>query len=138
MKAVLDTNVVVSGIFFGGVPRSVLEAWAEGRFELFLSPTIFDEYLRTCDRLGAGHPTLNYDELLATVVGHGTLVPDATAPESITTDPDDDKFMICAQQVGALVVSGDRHLLEASGWRGVDVVTPRAFMALLQDHSEAT
>jgi predicted nucleic acid-binding protein len=51
VKAILDTNVVISGIFFGGVPRAVLEAWAEGRFELCLSPSIFDEYVRTCDRL---------------------------------------------------------------------------------------
>ena len=57
MKVVLDTNVVVSGIFFGGVPRAVLEAWADGLFEWFLSPSIFDEYVRTCDRLSAAHPT---------------------------------------------------------------------------------
>lgn len=43
MRVVLDTNVLVSGIFFAGVPGRVLEAWADGKFELVLSPSIFDE-----------------------------------------------------------------------------------------------
>ena len=58
MRAVLDTNVVVSGIFFGGLPRQILEVWGDAAFELVLSASIFDEYLRTCDRLGDRHPGL--------------------------------------------------------------------------------
>ena len=47
----MDTNVLLSGIFFGGLPRMVLGAWANSKFELLLTPAIFDEYLRTCERL---------------------------------------------------------------------------------------
>jgi uncharacterized protein len=47
---VLDTNVLISGIFFGGPPRAVLDAWAAGRFELMVSPLIVDEYVRTWQR----------------------------------------------------------------------------------------
>lgn len=133
MKAVLDTNVVISGIFFGGVPREILEGWAEGRFELCLSPSIFDEYLRTCERLGKARPGLDYLETLATLVGGGTLVPDSVMSEPITADADDDKFMACARRSGALVVSGDQHLLDANGWQGVEVLTPRDFLTKLRD-----
>ena len=131
MKAVLDTNVLISGIFFGGVPRRVLEAWADGRFELLLSPSIFDEYLRTCDRLGVAHPGLEYRELLAAFLGHGTLVADTNVLSPITVDPDDDKFMLCAHAAGGIVVSGDTHLHDANGWHGVGVLTPRAFLERL-------
>ena len=133
MKAVLDTNVLVSGIFFGGVPRAVLDAWADRRFELILSPSIIDEYVRTGDRLAESHPGLQYQPILATVIGHGTLVPDTDTPEPITPDPDDDKFMLCARAGDGFVVSGDRHLLTASGWSGVTVIRPREFMAFLDD-----
>lgn len=132
MKAVLDTNVLVSGIFFGGVPRQVLDAWADGQFELFLSPSIFDEYTRTCERLAASHPNLGYQAVLATIVGHGTLVADPSGHDPITADPDDDKFMLCADRAGAKVISGDKHLLEASGWSGVEVLKPREFLSLLR------
>ncbi len=137
MRAVLDTNVLVSGIFFGGVPRAVLHAWAEGRFELVLSPSIIDEYVQTCARLGASHPGLEYQSILATLVGHGTLVPDTTFPSPITADPDDDKFMLCARASGAVVVSGDRHLLEQSGWEETAVMKPRDFLADLADHESS-
>lgn len=130
-KAVLDTNVLVSGIFFGGIPGAILDAWADGRFELLLSPSIFDEYSRTCDRLGARHPGLEYRAVLATLVGHGTLIADVPTVEPITVDPDDDKFMVCAQRSGAVVVSGDTHLHDASGWQGVEVLTPRSFLERL-------
>ena len=132
MKAVLDTNVLVSGIFFGGQPRAVLDAWAAGRFELVLSPSIFDEYVRTCDRLGASHEGLKYEAILATIIGHGPLVADTMASGPITADPDDDKFMSCALTKGAIVVSGDRHLLDMSGWEGVRVMGPHDFLAYLE------
>ena len=128
MKVVLDTNVLVSGIFFAGLPGQVLEAWADDRFELVLSPTIFDEYLRTCARLAASRSALEYEAVLATIIGHGTLVADTTSEEAITVDPDDDKFMLCARTAGALVVSGDSDLLDVSGWQGVDVLKPRDFL----------
>lgn len=131
MKAVLDTNILVSGIFFGGLPRKVLDAWADGTFELILTPSIFDEYLRTCDRLAEAHPGLEYQAVLATVVGHGTLIGDPTSSEAITSDPDDDKFMLCAQRARAVVVSGDKHLLDASGWDGIQVLKAREFLDLL-------
>ena len=134
MRAVLDTNVLISGIFFGGQPRAVLDAWAADRFELVLSPSIFDEYVRTCDRLGTSHEGLRYEAILATIIGHGTLVPDAIASGPITADPDDDKFMSCAQGHGAIVVSGDRHLLDVSGWEGVRVMRPHDFLAYLESH----
>ena len=46
MKLVLDTNVVVSGIFFGGVPGRVLAAWSVGAVDVVLSPDILEEYRR--------------------------------------------------------------------------------------------
>jgi predicted nucleic acid-binding protein len=105
VKCVLDTNVLISGIFFGGQPRVVLDAWAAARFELILSPAIFDEYVRTCDRLGASYQGLEYEAILATIIGHGALVADPIASGPITADPDDDKFMSCARAHGAIVIS---------------------------------
>jgi putative PIN family toxin of toxin-antitoxin system len=128
VRAVLDTNVVISAIFFGGLPRQILARWIDGGFELCLSPAIFDEYLRVCDRLAVSHPGLEYRELLAAILGHATLVSDDDVGSGITADPDDDKFMACAKEAGAVVVSGDRHLLDAAGWSGIEVLTPRQFL----------
>ena len=37
MRIVLDTNVLISGIFFTGTPHRILQAWAAGEFELVVS-----------------------------------------------------------------------------------------------------
>jgi len=39
--------------------------------------------------------------------------------------------MRCAFKAGAVVVSGDRHLLDADGWNGVRVLTPSVLLASL-------
>jgi len=98
VKAVLDTNVVVSGMFFGGVPGSVLDAWADGLFELVLSPGIIEEYRRTCEHLGSSHPGLTFRGLLIRLIGDATLLPDVASDGAITRDPADDKFMLCARE----------------------------------------
>ena len=63
MRVVLDTNIVISGAFFGGRPRALLEAWNDGRFELLISPSIADEYVRTLNRIGGSHPGIDYQSV---------------------------------------------------------------------------
>ena len=46
MKVMLDTNVLVYGIFFSGPAAEILRAWSESKFKLVLSPEILDEYTR--------------------------------------------------------------------------------------------
>lgn len=128
MKAVLDTNVVISGLFFGGAPRRLLDLVAEGGLELVLCASILDEYHRTYERLATGHPALQTRNPVTDLLACATLVPDPGQEASITRDPDDDKFLLCARAAGAVVVSGDADLLVASGWEGVEVLTPRAFL----------
>jgi predicted nucleic acid-binding protein len=102
-----------------------------------VSPAIYDEYLRTCERLASSYPGLEYEPILATIAGHAMLVPDTAATDPVTADPDDDEFLICARDHAAIVVSGDRHVLASSGWSGVQVLTPRAFLAKLSDLAES-
>ena len=45
LRAILDTNVLLSGIFFGGVPGRLLTAWQDDRLALVLSPAIL-----SCDK----------------------------------------------------------------------------------------
>jgi predicted nucleic acid-binding protein len=46
MKVVVDTNVLMSGVFFGGVPGRILEAWRDGKLTLVVSPPVLEEYHR--------------------------------------------------------------------------------------------
>ena len=56
MKVGVDTNVFVSGVFFGGPPGDVFTAWQDKRIELVVSPEIIEEYVRVGERLWACFP----------------------------------------------------------------------------------
>jgi predicted nucleic acid-binding protein len=50
-------------------------------------------------------------------------------PEQVCSDPDDDKFLACALASGAkVIVIGDKHLMKVSGYEGIQVLRPRAFV----------
>jgi hypothetical protein len=52
--------------------------------------------------------------------------------EPVCDDPDDDKFLACAVTAHAeIIVSGDRVLLEASGYEGIQVMTTKDFVSEL-------
>ena len=46
MKVILDTNVLISGIFFSGPPHQILNAWRDGKIQLVISQEILKEYWR--------------------------------------------------------------------------------------------
>jgi hypothetical protein len=58
MRVVLDTNVLVSAIFFAGIPGRILAAWSEGRFEMLATVDVLTEYRRVVARLERRFPSL--------------------------------------------------------------------------------
>ena len=114
MKVVVDTNVVVSGLLFGGVPGQILAALTRGAFVLVVSPSILDEYRRVGRELAKGRPALDaaLDALLAVIVVHATVVDAPPLDERVSADPDDEQFLSAALAGEASwIISGDMHLL---------------------------
>lgn len=130
MKVILDTNVLVSAIDFGGIPGRILRGWSDRHFELLASVPILTEYRRVMERLELQFPSIQGLPVLDLIVRESHVVEAMEIPESACEDPDDLKFLACAVSGRArCVVSGDRALLRASGFEGVEVLTPRAFAA---------
>jgi putative PIN family toxin of toxin-antitoxin system len=130
MKIVLDTNVLVSGIFFSGPPADILRAWSHGKFRLVLSPEILDEYTRVSAKLADKFPDIDIRRILDLVVVRSEVCSPAALPQQVCEDPHDDKFFAAALDSRAkIIISGDKHLLKVSGYQGVSVLTPRQFLA---------
>ncbi len=129
MKVVLDTNVFVSGIFFGGPPARILTAWQEGQIELIASVEILQEYERVCQELSAAAPGIDPTPFLKLVALDATLIEIPPLPAPVCTDSDDDKFLACALTAGSnLVISGDKQLLATNGYHGLQIIRPREFI----------
>jgi len=129
MKVVVDTNVLVSGVFFGGMPSRILEAWREKRTDVVVSPDILEEYRRVGEHLETQFTDVSLAPFLALLVMNAEINEPPDLPEQVSRDSDDDKFIACALAGDChVIISGDRDLLSISGYRGVKVVAPREFL----------
>jgi len=129
VRIVLDTNVFVSGVFFGGPPLRILRAWRDATLFLVLSPEIFEEYTRVGEELAKQFPGVDVFPMLKLVAIHAQFVEAEPLRERVCDDPDDDKFLACTAASGTrVIVSGDKQLVATSGWRGIKVLRPRAFV----------
>lgn len=120
----------LSGVFFGGPPGRVLDAWRHGRFTLVLSAPILAEYRETGAEFEASYGHSDFEAFAALLVVNAEII---EAPEYLPTqvcsDRDDDKFLACALAAGVgVIVSGDKQLRAVSGWSGIEVVSPRHFL----------
>ncbi|MBW6503684.1 putative toxin-antitoxin system toxin component, PIN family [bacterium] len=129
MKVVLDTNVLVSGIFFTGPPSTILKAWSRGKIRLMVSPEILDEYKRVSEELSEKFPDVEIQPLLDLIVVHSEVCSPPRLPQPVCEDPSDDKFLSAAIETRTkIIVSGDKHFLKVSGYQGLSVLTPRQFV----------
>ena len=129
MKLVMDTNVFISGVFFGGVPHEILDAWRRDRVQLVVSPQIIEEYRETGEELAADFSDVDLAPWIQLLCIRATVVEAPALEEQVCSDPDDDKFLSCALAGRSqLIVSGDKALLRTSGYNGVTVLTPRKFV----------
>ena len=128
MTETLDTKVLMSGIFFGGVPGRVLEAWRDGRFKWVVTDDIIDEYREVSERLHLKIPRVDPREWIELIEDEAASIVPERLKEPVCDDPDDDKFVACALGAGATIVSGDHHLLDVNGRNGLCVKKPRDFL----------
>src|ERR1700719_4504352 len=108
MRIVADTNVIVSALVFGGVPRRVLELADSAVCELFYSEAIQVEVRRVLlEKFGWSDAKL----------------------DAVFDDPDDNRILECALSARAtFVVSGDGHLLRLRKYKSIAIVSPRKFL----------
>ena len=129
MKVVVDTNVFVSAVFFGGVPGQILGMWRSGDVNLTMTEEILLEYVDVLQRLARRYPGIDPDPIIGLVVQRGVFVQPVELKDQVCVDSDDDKFIAAAIGGSAeVIISGDRHLLDVSGHRGLPVMKPAEFV----------
>jgi len=128
IRIVLDTNVIVSALVFGGVPRSVLELAGAGPCELFYSEAIQGEVQRVLAEKFGWAPAM-LQEVLPILRSMGELVLPHAVVQAVPDDPDDNRILECALAADAsFIVSGDRHLLALRNYKSISIVSPRQFI----------
>ena len=131
---VIDTNVVISALLFGGTPGKLVELWQKGHIEPIISEEIMTEYLRvlTYPKFKLSEEEINYI-IHQEILPFFNVVKSETDPSIIHKDPDDDRFIRCAQAGNAeTIISGDNHLLALKSYQGINILTPAQFLEKVQ------
>lgn len=144
MRAVADTNTLVSGLLWQGPPRRVLDAARTGMLQLYTTAVLVAELEDVLQR-----PKFAQRLSLAGVTSHtlvlgytalALLVEPAAIPPAILADPDEDAVLACAVAARAeIIVSGDSHLLGLKDYEGIPIATAVQLLTRIEpEQNEAT
>lgn len=134
MKVVFDTNVVASASFWRGSPFDCLAAWAQGRCEAVVSPSLLAEYHETVEELRLDYPGIKPVEWVAALTESAELVFPTDRATDATGDPDDEMILECALAAEAdCIVTGDKkHLLPLREFQNIPIISPVDFLRRLK------
>ena len=130
---VYDTNVLISGMVWGGIPYDCIELAQLEKVEGLTCDEILDEFE---DKLTTklGFSASGAAEMIAGLLDFLQIVEIPNRLRGITTDPDDDMIVECAVVGRAThIVTGDqKHLLPLGNYQGILIVKPADFLAEFQ------
>ena len=134
-RVVFDTNVMISGLLWRGKPYQCL-LLARARLvqavycrEMLteLSQKLEDKFSFSASRI---------QDVLHDWRQHALEVQITGGLHAVDADPDDDKFIECAQVAGAkVIVSGDQHLLNLGQYENIVILGPAEFLARFTENS---
>lgn len=126
---VLDTNVYLSAILFGGKPEQILNLAKEGRITLLLSGAILSEITEVLQRK-FGWTSWRIQPVVEVLLEMTTWVVPSQEIHEIQEDEADNHVLACAVEGEAdYLVSGDRrHLLPLGEYQGIPILSPAQFL----------
>lgn len=136
MKIVIDTNIIISAIFFGGRPRELIESLVlhsyginnkNDTLEAFASAEIISEYRETVDELCKKYTQKHIPFPLPQIINAIRLIT-PTSTVTVCRDPDDNKFIECALDAEcSYIISGDKDLLSLQRYQRVRIISVAEF-----------
>ncbi|OIP98184.1 putative toxin-antitoxin system toxin component, PIN family [bacterium CG2_30_40_12] len=131
IKAVLDTNVYISAIIFGGNPRAIIELCINNMVDTYTSSLIL---LEIAQKLQSKFLWNRTDVALAikTISKTSKVIVPQQKFNVVNEDPTDNKIIECAVAASAsFIVTGDRHLLSLEKFKGIKIVSPKDFLSFV-------
>ncbi|MGP0101707.1 MAG: putative toxin-antitoxin system toxin component, PIN family [Solirubrobacteraceae bacterium] len=127
-RAVLDSNVIVSGLGWSGAPARIVEAVLAGELVLVTSAPLLAELRRVLayPKLAKAIPD---GSRLADLVEMSSVVVEPLSVFAVAEDESDNRVLEAAVAAGVdCMVSGDEHLLTLGMFQGIPILTPAEFV----------
>ena len=136
LKVVLDTNILISILLFGGQLEPIRQAWRKGKIKLIFCLETLEELIRVLH-----YPKFGLTEEEITYLVEVEIFPYAELIEINTTldsnlikDKDDLKFLECALSGKVdYLVSGDKAVLEVKEIQGIKIINANDFLRIIKN-----
>jgi putative PIN family toxin of toxin-antitoxin system len=134
LRAVIDTNLFISGLFAkDSVSAQLQNLWIDQKFELVTSVEIIKEvsrvlsYPRIKERFKPKED--NVRRFFRLIFRKAIISKDIYHTDKIVDDPTDNKFLACALEKKAdYIVSRDPHLRNLKHFHGIQIVDATTFI----------
>jgi putative PIN family toxin of toxin-antitoxin system len=133
-KVVIDTNVWISGLIFGGKPEIIIKLFIDGKIDVIISEEILTELRRIIStkfplfkpKLGLLEASIREDSVLVHL-GNNTI--------TVSRDIDDNKIIETAVMGKAdFVVTGDDDLLVLKIYENIRIIKPKVFLTIFNKY----
>jgi len=133
IRAVVDTNIIVSALFWGGLPRIVLEAGLNNDYLILVTEPLIGElervllYPKFTQQLTKHN--LTFQSVVNNYRASAVLVESTEVPVDVVRDPKDRAVLECTVGGNAdFIVSGDKDLLVLVAYQNIVILTAEQFV----------
>jgi uncharacterized protein len=134
LRAVLDTNVIVSAVISDGKARDLLKKGISGKYRIVTSDLILTELETVLCRPKFKTSKEEIQSIIAALARIADVVAVKTKIKVVKDDPKDDMVIETAIDGDAhLIVTGDYHLLAIGVFRKIEIVTIEKMLAYLNE-----
>lgn len=128
IRVVLDSNVWISALNFGGKPAQILKLAVKKQIRIYCSQTLFAELIGVL-RKKFDYSDEKIEEVETLFKKRVKFREPKITLNVIKTDPSDNRVLECAEEADAdFIVSGDKDLLDLTSFRGIKIVNPSGFL----------
>ncbi len=134
IKVVVDTNVLISGIFWeGNYCSQVIDAWRFGKITMISSIEIVKELVETLRDFKIQMPEEMINEWQNRIIENAVVVEPKEKLDVVKNDPKDNKFFEAALAGNAdYIISQDRkHILSIKEYKGIKTILPEEFLKII-------
>ena len=127
-KVVIDTNVFISGLLFGGKPEQILKSWAKNKFILFISPEFQAEVVNKLQNKFKITSNVIDDLIVDLEEQAKKFIPYINI--SLLRDPNDNFLLELVEEAKAdYLISADKDVLILKEYKGTKIISPSEFLS---------
>jgi putative PIN family toxin of toxin-antitoxin system len=137
MQVVLDTNLIISGMFWMGLPHDVLLLAYQHKMQALTSEPLIEELkdVISRDKFNKNLKRLQKtpDDMINLYLSHVLVIEPSEVPQGTVRDLKDDKIIACAVGGQAnYIITGDDDLLVLKQYQAIHIVTASQFLTIIK------